>query len=81
MDEIQDIIVDEDGYLLKVYNKEDTLISTDDTCDGEEVILKNYMYIKLDNNLKLTSNTMDFWNNNSYESYIELVDVLMMVIC
>lgn len=76
MDEIQDIIVDEDGYLLKVYNKEDTLISTDDTCDGEEVILKNYMYIKLDNNLKLTSNTMDFWNNNSYESYIELVDVL-----
>lgn len=76
MDEIQDIIVDEDGYLLKVYNKEDTLISTDDTCNGEEVILKNYMYIKLDNNLKLTSNTMDFWNNNSYESYIELVDVL-----
>lgn len=45
MDEIQDIIVDEDGYLLKVYNKEDTLISTDDTCNGEEVILKKlYVY-------------------------------------
>lgn len=77
MAEIQDIIADEDGYLLKVYNKEDTLISTDDTCNGEEVILKNYMYIKLDNNLKLMSNTMDFWGNDkNYDSYIELVDVL-----
>lgn len=77
MDEIQDITADEDGYLLKVHNKEDTLISTEDTCNGEEVILNNYMYIKLDNNLKLMSNTMDFWGNDkSYDSYIELVDVL-----
>jgi len=77
MDEIQDITEVEDGYLLKVYNKEETLISTDNTCNEEEVVLKNYMYIKLDNNFKLMSNTMDFWGNDkSYDSYIELVDVL-----
>ena len=76
MDEIEDLTVDENGYLLKVFNQEDTIIQMDDTYNGEEVVLKDYMYLKLDKNLKLVSNTIDFWDDDSYDSYIELVDVL-----
>ena len=76
MDEIKKITEDEDGYLLEVYNNEDTVVSKEDTNSGKEIVLKDYMYIKLDKNLKLVNNTMDFWDDDSADTYLKLVDVL-----
>lgn len=76
MDDIENITEDEDGYLLEVYNNGDTVVSKEDTNSGKDIVLKDYMYIKLDKNLKLVNNTMDFWEDDSYDSYIKLVDVL-----
>lgn len=76
MDEIRNITEDEDGYLLEVYNKEDTVVSKEDTNSGKEIVVKDYMCIKLDKNLKLVNNTMDFWDDDSADTYLELVDVL-----
>lgn len=77
LDKVYEAIKDTDGYLIKVYNENNTIINAEDTIDNEEKTLKNYMYIKLDNNLKLVNNTKDLWENrSSYERYIEYVDTL-----
>ncbi len=77
VDEIQEFTIDKEGYLVKVFNKNNITISIEDTISGQEVSLKNYMYLKLDNNLKLINNTIDLWKNeNSFEDYLTLVDVV-----
>lgn len=77
VDEIQELTIDKDGYLVKVFNENNITIKTEDTISGQEVNLKNYMYLKLDNNLKLINNTIDLWKNEkSFEDYLTLVDVV-----
>lgn len=77
VDEIQELTIDKDGYLVKVFNENNITISIEDTISGQEVNLKNYMYLKLDNNLKLINNTIDLWKNEkSFEDYLTLVDVV-----
>lgn len=77
VDEIQELTIDKDGYLVKVFNENNITISQENTISGQEVSLKNYMYLKLDNNLKLINNTIDLWKNEkSFEDYLTLVDVV-----
>ena len=77
LEEIKEVKIDGDGYLLKIFNKNNITIPAKDTYIGKDVILKNYMYLKLDNNLKLVNNTIDFWNTTkSFSAYLTLVDII-----
>lgn len=77
MDSLLEFIEDENGYLVKVYNKEDTVISADNTLTGQEITIKNYMYLKLDSNFNFINSTIDFWKDEkSFASYLEMIDVI-----
>lgn len=77
VDEIEELTIDNDGYLLKVFNENNITIPAEDTYVGKDITLKNYTYLKLDNNLKLINNTIDLWKDKkSFKEYLKLVDVL-----